>query len=327
VRRECFFLPPSFLLGEVLILDVINIFIFTITLAYTQPNLSTQNRYDIKLIPDLEAFTFQGEVTIELETSADLPEDSREIVMHAKELCFISASYSVKNSTAGTAAVEAEQICENKKATTVTLTFPSTTSIPASSTLLLTIKYIGFLNNQMAGFYRSSYTNIHGESKIMASTQFESLDARRAFPCWDEPARKAVFGVTLVTPSNLVAFSNMPEKTSKTLPGGKLRETTYLDSPKMSSYLLAFCVGEFDYVQAQTEHGVLVRVYTPPGKSDSGMFALDCAVKSLDAYDDFFGTPYPLPKLDMVAIPEFAMGAMEVSYYCTFIGFEHTDSE
>lgn len=81
----------------------------------------------------------------------------------------------------------------------------------------------------------------------------------------------------------------------------------------MSSYLVAFCVGEFDYVQAMTDHGVLVKVYTPPGKSVSGQFALDCAVKALDAYDDFFGIAYPLPKLDMVAIPEFAMGAMEVS--------------
>lgn len=74
---------------------------------------------------------------------------------------------------------------------------------------------------------------------------------------------------------------------------------------------LAFCVGEFDHVQAQTDHGVLVKVYTPPGKSGSGQFALDCAIKSLDAYDDFFGLPYPLPKLDMIAIPEFAAGAME----------------
>jgi puromycin-sensitive aminopeptidase len=145
----------------------------------------------------------------------------------------------------------------------------------------------------------------------MASTQFESLDARRAFPCWDEPARKAAFGVTLVVPVELTAFSNMPEIHSKTLEGGKLRETKYLDTPVMSSYLVAFCVGEFDYVQAQTSHGVLVKVYTPPGKSETGQFALDCATKSLDAYDNFFGIPYPLPKLDMVAIPEFAMGAME----------------
>ena len=145
----------------------------------------------------------------------------------------------------------------------------------------------------------------------MASTQFESLDARRAFPCWDEPARKAVFGVTLVTPINLTAFSNMPEKHIQSLKCGKLRETTYLDTPIMSSYLLAFCVGEFDYVQAKTNHGVLIKVYTPPGKSNTGLFALDCATKALDAYDDFFGIAFPLPKLDMVAIPEFAMGAME----------------
>jgi aminopeptidase N len=148
---------------------------------------------------------------------------------------------------------------------------------------------MGFLNNQMAGFYRSSYTDIHGQKKIMASTQFEALDARRAFPCWDEPARKAIFGVSMVVPVDLHAFSNMPEKCRKTLAGGKLREIHFLDSPKMSTYLVAFCVGEFDSVQTLTDHGVLVQVYTPPGKSASGLFALHCATKALDAYDDFFG--------------------------------------
>jgi puromycin-sensitive aminopeptidase len=155
----------------------------------------------------------------------------------------------------------------------------------------------------------------------MASTQFESLDARRAFPCWDEPSQKAVFGITMVVPNELMAFSNMPEKSCKSLlidnsstsepKSNVYKEITFLDTPIMSTYLVAFCVGEFDYVQDQTNHGVLVRVYTPPGKSQSGLFALDCAIKALDAYDDFFSYPYPLPKLDMVAIPEFAMGAME----------------
>lgn len=96
----------------------------------------------------------------------------------------------------------------------------------------------------------------------------------------------------------------MPEKENISL--SKTSKTvSFLDTPKMSTYLLAFCVGEFDAVQAQTENGVLVKVYTPPGKSASGTFALDCAVKCLDYYDEFFGVPYPLPKLDMVAIPEF----------------------
>jgi len=238
-------------------------------------------------------------------TSADLDEGCKEIVMHAKELAFISASFS----TNGGASVDSDEINDNKKANTVTFVFPE--SIPASSEITLTINYIGFLNNQMAGFYRSSYTDINGNTKIMASTQFESLDARRAFPCWDEPARKAIFGITLVVPSELTAFSNMPEKCCKTLPDGKKKEITYLDTPIMSTYLVAFCVGEFDSVQVESDNGVLIRVYTPPGKSESGLFALHCAKEALDLYDEFFGIPYPLPKLDMVAIPEFAMGAME----------------
>ena len=271
--------------------------------------LPPPRRYDIKLTPDLDAFTFAGECKIKLSTAADLGPDHKEIIMHAKELCFASASYVRTEGDATTSSVDAEEIRVNTKATTVTFVFG--TAIPANSTIYLTIKYTGFLNNQMAGFYRSSYTNIHGETKIMASTQFESLDARRAFPCWDEPARKAVFGVTLVVPRELDAFSNMPESGCRTLPGGKLKELSFLDSPIMSTYLLAFVVGEFDHIQAQTEHGVLIKVYTPPGKSESGQFALDCATKALDAFNDFFGVPYPLPKLDMVAIPEFAAGAME----------------
>ena len=187
------------------------------------------------------------------------------------------------------------------KSTTATLVFAE--KLPSNaSNIVLTISYTGFLNNQMAGFYRSSYKDIHGVSKIMASTQFEALDARRAFPCWDEPARKAVFGLSLIIPSNLDCLSNMPVK-SRHSHSNKTQRVEFMDSPKMSTYLLAFLVGEFDYLQAQTKHGVLVKVYTPPGKVDSGTFALDCAVQALDAYDDFFGVPYPLPKLDMIAIP------------------------
>ena len=169
----------------------------------------------------------------------------------------------------------------------------------------------------MAGFYRSTYTTIDKKKKFMASTQFEAIDARRAFPCWDEPARKAIFGVTLVVDPELTAFSNMPEsKTSivKVDIGGKKvdrREIVFMDSPKMSTYLLAFIVGEFDFVSAVTNNGVIIRCYTPPGRAQDGQFALDCAVKCLDLYDDYFGLPYPLPKCDMVAIPEFAAGAME----------------
>ena len=161
--------------------------------------------------------------------------------------CVLSYAYFVK------LCIGHEQIRVNLKATTVTFVFPS--AIPGDKKLSLKISYSGFLNNQMAGFYRSSYTNIKGEKKIMASTQFEALDARRAFPCWDEPDRKAVFGLTLVVPVDLVAFSNMPELSCKSSclegSGNIVKELTFMDSPLMSTYLLAFVIGEFDFVQGK----------------------------------------------------------------------------
>jgi puromycin-sensitive aminopeptidase len=267
------------------------------------PSTIIPSRYDLVITPDLEKYTFEGEVKIALTTSQAC--NTNEITLHAKELCFISANFVVGEANP----VEAQEFRVGLKVTTATLVFGE--KLPAdSSDVILNIRYTGFLNNQMAGFYRSSYTDIHGKSKIMASTQFESLDARRAFPCWDEPARKAIFGLSLVIPSNLDCLSNMPTKSCHSFDNGT-KKVEFLDSPKMSTYLLAFLVGEFDHLQAQTKNGVLVKVHTPPGKVDSGQFALDCAVKALDAYDDFFGVPYPLPKLDMIAIPEFAAGAME----------------
>ena len=180
---------------------------------------------------------------------------------------------------------------------------------------ILSLTYTGCLNNQMAGFYRSGYTAINGEKRIMASTQFEALDARRCIPCWDEPAIKAVFELSLIVGSDLTAFSNMPEtRVTQLAPEGakpSKKKISFMPTPKMSTYLVAFCVGEFDFVQGYTEHGVQVRVYTPPGKSATGEFSLQVAMDTLDLYDDYFQVPYPLPKLDMVAIPEFAAGAME----------------
>jgi aminopeptidase N len=144
----------------------------------------------------------------------------------------------------------------------------------------------------------------------MASTQFEALDARRAFPCWDEPAIKATFQVIFIVENHLSVLSNMPETITEHLKGGK-KKITFQTSPKMSTYLLAWAVGEFDSVSSVTKNGVKISIYSPPGRADQGKFALDVGIKALDFYDDFFGVPYPLPKLDMICITEFAMGAME----------------
>lgn len=259
-------------------------------------------RYQLRIEPDLERFLFHGEeeVTVEVREATD------EITLHVKELSLYHDSVVFRPSEGDEA--KPEELRYNLADDTVTMKFG--VMLPVGEGIMQ-VKYVGVLNDQMAGFYRSTYKDIKGESKIMASTQFESLDARRAFPCWDEPAAKAIFSITLIVDPGLTAFSNMPEQSRKLINGGKKAELRFLDSPKMSTYLVAFVVGEFDFLQAQTRGGVLVRVYVPPGRAADGRFALDVATKALDGYDEYFGIPYPLPKLDMVAIPEFAAGAME----------------
>jgi len=258
-------------------------------------------KYDIKLVPDLVNFTFDGTEKICL----DVREATDEILLHAKEISIKSHTVVLK---AGGTELKPQAVNYNIKE--CTLCFKFAEMLPVGEAVL-EMEFFGILNNQMAGFYRSGYKDINGVSKIMASTQFQSSDARRAFPCWDEPARKAIFGLTLVVDAGLTALSNMPEKSRKFVNSGAKVEIGFMDSPKMSTYLLAFVIGEFDFIQAQTKHGVLVRVFTPPGRVKDGEFPLQVATETLDGYDDYFGLPYPLPKLDMIAIPEFASGAME----------------
>ena len=254
----------------------------------------------------MERFTFAGEETIVV----DVIKETNKVSFNTRDL-YVKTVELTDSTGKKHEAAEFKWLKSEHKFTAV---FDSTISVGEGS---LYIVFDGELNDQMAGFYRSTYTTIDKQKKFMASTQFEAIDARRAFPCWDEPARKAIFGVTLVVDPELTAFSNMPEQKASIVKvdiGGEKverREIVFMDSPKMSTYLLAFIIGEFDFVSAVTNNGVIIRCYTPPGRAQDGKFALDCAVKCLDLYDDYFGLPYPLPKCDMVAIPEFAAGAME----------------
>ena len=143
----------------------------------------------------------------------------------------------------------------------------------------------------------------------MATTQFEPSSARRAIPCWDEPALKASFQLTLTIPSDMDAVSNMPP-TDETV-DGDTKTVRFGESPVMSTYLLAFIVSELGMIEQQAEGGTMVRVLTTRGKEEQGRFALETSVALLSYFNDYFGIPYPLEKLDHIAIPDFAAGAME----------------
>ncbi|KAG8140073.1 hypothetical protein E2320_002801 [Naja naja] len=170
----------------------------------------------------------------------------------------------------------------------------------------LKIDFVGELNDKMKGFYRSKYITSSGDTRFAAVTQFEATDARRAFPCWDEPAIKATFDISLVVPKDRNITDRMPYPDDE-----NLVEVKFARTPVMSTYLVAFVVGEYDFVETRTTDGVLIRVYTPVGKAEQGKFALEVAAKTLPFYKDYFNVPYPLPKIDLIAIADFAAGAME----------------
>ncbi|MDO8482318.1 MAG: M1 family metallopeptidase [bacterium] len=262
-------------------------------------------RYAIKLKPDLQKFTFEGEETI----SISIQKPTKSVTLHSRELdieVVEIVSLNRQKSVGQERKFFAIKISYNEKAETATFTFAA--PIPRGAARLRLV-FRGVLNDKLRGFYRSQY-EVAGEKRHMATTQFESTDARRAFPCFDEPAHKAVFDVTLLVPTHTVAISNtLPVSEIEREDG--LREVTFSPTPKMSTYLLAFIIGEFEHIETRTKEGTLVRVFVTPGKKHQAEFALECAAKTLSFYNDYFDIPYPLPVLDMIAIPDFSAGAME----------------
>ncbi|CAL5006547.1 unnamed protein product [Urochloa decumbens] len=258
------------------------------------PRFAAPLRYDLRLRPDLAACTFTGAAAIAVAVSAP----TRFLVFNAAELNVDRASVRFQD-------LVPSEVVQFEEDEILVLGFDRELPIGEG---VLTMDFTGTLNDQMRGFYRSKYV-YNGESRNMAVTQFEAADARRCFPCWDDPAFKAKFKLTLEVPSDLVALSNMP--VVKETVTGPIKTVHYEESPLMSTYLVAIVVGVFDYIEGSTSEGTKVRVYTQVGKTNQGKFALDVGVKSLDLYKDYFATPYPLPKLDMIAIPDFAAGAME----------------
>lgn len=261
--------------------------------------------YHVTLEPDFEKFTYEGKVVIDL----DVVEDTTSIELNVNELKIHATT--VKSGEQVIADSPTLHHDEDKQITKVS--FDQT--IPGGSKATLTMTFSGVLNDNMAGFYRSSFKDENGNTTWMATTQMEPTDARRAFPCFDEPALKAKFTVTLVADEKMTSLSNMDVASEETvdskITNSKRKATTFNPTPLMSTYLLAFVIGELNYIET-TNFRVPVRVYAPKDRDiEHGRFSLELAAKTLDFYEKTFDSPFPLPKMDMIAIPDFSAGAME----------------
>lgn len=273
--------------------------VFVDSQSYRLPETTSPERYHIRLIPDLTTFTFAGEETVTViihQPVQDITLNAAEIIIHR-----VTVTNSEGQTIVGTIRLDEA----NERAT---FTFPQTLT---PGRWQLALQFSGILNDKLHGFYRSTYKDANGQEKILASTQFESTDARRAFPCWDEPAHKAVFQSTLVVDEHLTAISNTSIVRETTLPGTGKKEVVFAATIKMSTYLVAFIVGEFEGTDPVFVDGKPLRVWAVPGKRHLAKFGQDIGAASLAYFSEYYGYPYPGDKLDLIAIPDFASGAME----------------
>jgi puromycin-sensitive aminopeptidase len=265
---------------------------------YRLPRTVIPLRYEIKLTPDLKTFKYDGEEVIHVEVKQPV----KEILLNAIDLEIRSCELTANSGTKYSGEFSLEEETERLK-----IKFPE--SIPAGK-CNLKIVFTGVLNDKLRGFYRSRYKDDKGNEKWIASTQLEAVDARRAFPCFDEPDFKAVFQSTLIVDEHLTALSNTSVKSEKKLSNGK-KEVAFADTIKMSSYLVAYVVGEFEGTNPVMADGKPIRIWAPVGRKHLAKFAEGIAKHSLTFFAKYYGVPYAGDKLDLIAIPDFAMGAME----------------
>ena len=255
--------------------------------------------YSLTITPDLKAATFAGSETIEVVLNAP----TTTITLNAAEIEFVSVER-IDPQRGQTSAAILDTAKVSLDPAKEQATFKFARELPAGL-VRLTIEYKGILNDKLRGFYLSKT-----KLRRYAVTQFEATDARRAFPSFDEPALKATFDVTLVVDANDTAISNTKIVSDRPGPVAGKHTIAFAAAPRMSTYLVAWLVGDFQCSEGKAD-GVPIRVCATPDKVGLTRFALDTAKETLHDYDKYFGIKYPMAKLDLVAIPDFEAGAME----------------
>ena len=260
--------------------------------AQRLPQTVKPEHYTLKLAPDLKSATFAGQETIDVVLS----EPASTITLNSAEIKFVRVTTTIAGSSISA------KVTEDAPKQQATLDFGQ--PFPAGK-LKLEISYTGILNNELRGFYLSKTAK-----RNYAVTQFESTDARRAFPSFDEPAFKATFDITLVVDKGDTAISNTNISKDVPIAGEAKHAVTFAITPKMSTYLVVFLVGDFQCLSGSSD-GVPIRACATPDQVQYGAFALKSAEYILHYYNTYFGIKYPMPKLDMIALPDFEAGAME----------------
>ena len=270
--------------------------------------------YSIRIVPEIDKLTFAGSETVRINVRRPV----RELVLNALELKIQKAAVDGK-------ALPDSAITVDPANETLTLLLSSELG-PGQHRLAL--EFAGKINQQGQGlFYMPYQEQGTGAKKVMLGTQFEPTDARRLFPCWDEPIFRARFQLTAVVPDNWLAVSNMPVESQKKIPKGK--EVRFAATPPMSSYLNVLVAGELDSIESRAGP-TQIRVIATRGKAEMGRYALEATAQILKYYNDYFGVPYPLPKLDQIAMPGGFGGAMEnwggITYYESSLLFDPKNS-
>ncbi|XP_074661085.1 glutamyl aminopeptidase-like isoform X2 [Tubulanus polymorphus] len=266
--------------------------------------------YEIRMHPDLTAFTFRGEESINVR----VVEETDWIIFHVDKLNVTKREVM----SAMHRPIAIVKTLENEKNQQYMIQVER--QLRKNEVLTINLEFDAKLSTGMSGFYLSSYETEKGEKRYLATTHFEPTDARAAFPCFDEPSLKATFKLSMVRDKKHIALFNMPKSstepykrdtTGSATAAADLEVDHFETSEKMSTYLVAFVVCDYAHLTTTTKSNVKVSVYTPPHLIEQGRFALEAAAKVLDHYDEYFGIKYPLPKQDLIAIPDFAAGAME----------------
>ena len=261
------------------------------------PRTVLPRRYSLTLTPDLHEATFVGAVDVDV----DVAEPTSTIVLNAVELEVDDAWVSVDGVCQGA------DIALDEATGRLTLRLSDPV---AAGPAVVSLRFRGILNDKLRGFYRSTFTDAAGDEHVIATTQFEATDARRAFPCWDEPDFKATFAITLVIDDALEAVSNGAVLADEPVEGGR-RRIRFAETMPLSTYLVAFVVGPLVATEPRLVDGTPLRILCVPGTEHLAPFGLDVAEFSLRYLSDYFDLPYPGDSLDLVAIPDFAFGAME----------------